>query len=155
MQRYLFLIIYKLKNILYLHILTTSDNSKRVPVLLILPILSWGGVYGLVARLFLAWTYVHLMIVYRWKIMYWIFVCGLERCDTSSISMKASGYRDDILSFHPSDTCFYAELSLTCRLRIVSSLFYRVIRAVSSRNPIPFKRSFSTICVIDVVVRNL
>ena len=63
MQRYLFLIIYKLKNILYLHILTTSDNSKRVPVLLILPILSRGGVYGLVARLFLAWTYMHLMIV--------------------------------------------------------------------------------------------
>ena len=28
-----------------------------------------------------------------------------------------------ILSFHPSDTCIYAELSLTCRLRIVSSLF--------------------------------
>lgn len=48
----------------------------------------------------------HLVIVYRWKIMYCIFVCGLERCDTSSISMKASGYRDDILSFHPSDTCF-------------------------------------------------
>lgn len=106
MQRYLFLIIYKLKNILYLHILTTSDNSKRVPVLLIQPILSRGGVYGLVTRLFLAWTYMHLMIVYRWKIMYWIFVCGLERCNTSSISMKASGYRDEILSLHPSDTCF-------------------------------------------------
>ena len=97
----------------------------------------------------------HLVIVYRWKIMYCIFVYGLERCDTSSISMKASGYRDDILSFHPSDTCFYAELSLACRLRIVSSLFYRVIRAVSSRNSIPFKRSFGTICVVDVIAGNL